>query len=123
MRSILIIEDHADGRELLKDFLEYSGFSVSLAADGEEGERKAKAEIPGLILLDVSLPGKSGWEVARALSADPNTQDIPIIALTAHVSPEAEAMAREVGCASYLPKPVKPKEVLLQIERFLVPNA
>lgn len=119
-QRILIVEDHTDGRELLTDFLEYSGFVVIQAADGEEGERKAKSEEPSLILLDVSLPIKSGWEVAKNLRADETTRSIPIIALTAHVRPEDEAMAREVGCSSFVPKPVKPKEILREINRLLL---
>ncbi len=119
-KRILIVEDHDDGRELLKDFLEYSGYTPILAANGDEGERLAKSEIPDLILLDISLPVKSGWDIARALREHDATQEIPIIALTAHVRPEDEEMAKEVGCSSFLPKPVKPKEVLKKIEELLI---
>jgi len=118
-QKILIVEDHDDGRELLKDFLEYSGYTPLLATNGEEGETLAKQEIPHLILLDISLPIKSGWDVAKALREDASTKDIPIIALTAHVRTEDEDMAKQVGCSSFLPKPIKPKEVLQKIQELL----
>ncbi len=117
--TILIVEDNRDSRELLVDALEFSDFSVIEAADGEEGERKAKEEKPDLILLDISLPIKAGWDVAAALRKEDNTKDIPIIALTAHAREEDRERALQAGCTSYLPKPVKPKDVLKEINRLI----
>ena len=117
--TILIIEDNQDSREMLVDALEFAGYTVLEAVNGEEGEQKAKEANPDLILLDISLPIKAGWDVARDLRRDGETREIPIIALTAHARPEDRDRALEAGCNSYLSKPVKPKEVLKEIDRYL----
>lgn len=117
--TILLVEDHQDSRELMIDMLEFSGYKVISAGDGLEGERLAKEKCPALILLDISLPHKNGLEVAQSLRESESTQSIPIIALTAHARPEDESNAREAGCNSYLAKPVKPKDVIQEIKRFL----
>ena len=119
-QRILIIEDNVDNRELLTDALEFAGYTIAQAKDGVEGEAKAKEWKPDLILLDISLPLKSGWEVARALQEE-STREIPIIALTAHAREEDRQRALETGCRSYLPKPVKPKDVIREIQKLLQP--
>ena len=116
---ILVIEDSRDSRELLVDALEFSGYTVLQAGDGVEGETIAKEKHPDLILLDISLPLKAGWDVAQDLRKNEATQDIPIIALTAHARPEDRDRALKLGCNSYIPKPVKPKDVLREISRML----
>ncbi|MEW6239017.1 MAG: response regulator [Candidatus Omnitrophota bacterium] len=118
-KKILIVEDHIDSREILVDQLEFSGYTVLEAGDGENGERIAMEETPDLIILDLSLPGKSGLDVVHSLRQRESSRHIPIIALTAHAKPEDEQKALEAGCISYIAKPVKPKEVLLQIEKIL----
>jgi CheY-like chemotaxis protein len=117
--TILVIEDNPDSREMLVDALEFAGYAVLEAGDGEEGERKAKAEKPHVILLDISLPVKAGWDVARDLRRDEATRNIPIIALTAHTGREDRDRVLEAGCDSYLPKPVKPRDVIQEIEKYL----
>ncbi|RJP33482.1 MAG: response regulator [Candidatus Omnitrophota bacterium] len=116
---ILVVEDNQDSRELLVDALEFADYTVIQAADGLEGETKAKSEQPDLILLDISLPVKAGWDVAAALREDEITKNIPIIALTAHARQEDKERALNAGCTSYLPKPVKPRDVLKEIDRLL----
>jgi len=118
-KTILIVEDHIDSRELLADQLEFSGYTVLQAEDGENGERLAMEENPDLIILDLSLPGKSGLDVVQTLRQGENSRNIPIVALTAHAKPEDEQKALEAGCVVYIAKPVKPKDVLLKIEKFL----
>lgn len=117
--KVLIIEDNTDSRELMTDALEFAGFEVMQADDGEKGEAAAIAHLPGIILLDISLPVKSGWDVARSLRENESTKHIPIIALTAHAHIEDQARALQEGCTAYLPKPVKPKAVLDEINRLL----
>lgn len=119
MPTILIVEDHIDSRELLGDLLEFNGYTVLQAGDGAEGERLARQNLPDVIILDVSLPVKSGWQVAEALRADESTRLTPIVALTAHARDEDERKAMEVGCNRYIPKPVKPNLVLQTIEQLL----
>ncbi len=117
--KILIVEDHVDSRELLVDMLEFSDYEVIQAADGEEGEQLAFQHEPDMILLDISLPKKNGLDVARALRNQESTRDIPIIAFTAHARAEDEQKTLDAGCNAYIPKPVKPKEVLRQMEALL----
>lgn len=118
-KTILIVEDHQDSRELLADALEFTGYAVLQAGDGEEGERIALEQTPDLILLDISLPNKSGWEVVETLRNNDATRQTPIIALTAHARVQDENKALEAGCNQYLPKPVKPKQVIQAIQALL----
>lgn len=122
-KTVLIVEDHQDSRELLADALEFSGYAVLQAGDGEEGERIATDQAPDVILVDISLPKKSGWEVVEALRRHEATTATPIIALTAHARAQDETKALQVGCNKYLPKPVKPKQVLQAIQALLGDDA
>lgn len=119
IKRVLIVEDNVDSRELMADALEFSGFEVLQASDGEKGEAAAIEQKPDIILLDISLPIKSGWDVASSLQANADTSQIPIIALTAHARAEDRQRALDEGCRSYLPKPVKPKAVIEEIHRLL----
>lgn len=116
---VLIVEDNTDSRELMADALEFAGFVVLQADDGKKGETAAVEHLPNIILLDISLPVKSGWDVARSLRENELTRHIPIIALTAHAQAEDQTRALQEGCTSYLPKPVKPKAVIDEIHRLL----
>ena len=84
MTKILLVEDNEMNRDMLSRRLQKQGYEVVIAVDGEEGVAKAQSEAPALILMDMSLPGIDGWEATRRLKAAPQTQKIPVIALTAH---------------------------------------
>src|SRR5207244_11989965 len=84
MAKIRLVEDNEMHRDMLPRRLQRRGHDVVCAADGGEGVELARRELPGLILMDMSLPGIDGWEASRQLKADPATSRIPIIALTAH---------------------------------------
>jgi two-component system, cell cycle response regulator DivK len=81
--KVLIVEDHPDMRDLLGRIVERMGYVPALASKGEEGVEKAIAEKPNLILLDMMMPKMDGREVARRLRANPDTKEIPILAITA----------------------------------------
>lgn len=104
--KVLVIEDDPVSLELDLALLEAEGCTVCSAASAEKGLRLAQAEQPDLILLDMRLPGLSGWEAAARLKADPATGGIPIVALTAQAMPGDEARVRAAGCEGYLAKPV-----------------
>jgi CheY-like chemotaxis protein len=106
MARILLVEDDARTREAMSDLLMMNGHEVTEAADGEIGLNMARENLPDVILLDFSLPKMHGWAVARELRADPKTQNVPIVALTAHVMVATQETAMEVGCDAYLTKPI-----------------
>jgi two-component system, cell cycle response regulator DivK len=116
---ILLIEDNEDNRIIYRSMLEYSGYQVLEAVDGQQGMDEAYAQVPDLILMDISLPVVDGWDATRWLKAEPKTKHIPIIALTAHALASDQVKAFEVGCDAYLAKPVEPRTVLAEVERML----
>jgi len=83
MSKILVVDDQPDNVFLLQDRLEHEGYEVITAYEGETGLKKAKEELPDLILLDIMMPGLSGFEVCKEIVNDKNTRDIPVILLTA----------------------------------------
>ena len=117
--KILLVEDNEDNRLVYRTILDHFGFEVLEAADGEEGIRRARADDPDLILMDVSIPKIDGWEATRQLKADPQTASIPIIALTAHALASDREKAREAGCDGYLAKPVEPRRVVEEVKKHL----
>lgn len=120
-KRILIIEDNEDNRLIYETILRHFGYAVSVAADGDEGWRLAQSSAPDLILLDISLPKLSGWEIAERVQQDQALRSCVLVALTAHAYPEDRERARELGFQSYMPKPVEPRRVLEEVERFLGP--
>jgi CheY-like chemotaxis protein len=118
-RTILLVEDNADNQIIYRRALEHFGYDVLEAIDGEEATRIASAQLPDLVLMDISIPRMDGWEATKRLLADERTKHIPVIALTAHALPSDRARGAEIGFASYLTKPVEPRRVLEEIERIL----
>lgn len=106
-------------RDMLSRRLERRGFQIVMAVDGAQGVQMARTESPALILMDMSLPVMDGWEATRTLKADPATQAIPIIALTAHAMASDEQKAREAGCDDFDTKPIELPRLLGKIQKFL----
>jgi len=119
MARILLVEDNEMNRDMLSRRLERKGHEVALALDGQQALEMASAQMPELILMDMSLPVIDGWEATRRLKADAQTKSIPIIALTAHAMAEDERKAREAGCDDYDTKPVELTRLLEKIEALL----
>ena len=121
MTKILLVEDNEMNRDMLSRRLERKGYAVAMALDGEQALTMAQSENPALILMDMSLPVLDGWEATRRLKAAPETQHIPIIALTAHAMSADEARAREAGCDDFDTKPIELPRLLekirLQLEK------
>ncbi len=107
MAKILIVEDNEMNRDMLSRRLQRKGFEVLLAVDGEEGLQMVRSERPDLVLMDLSLPRMDGWQAARHIKADPQLQNIPIIALTAHAMVTDRDKAFESGCDDFDTKPVE----------------
>lgn len=118
MATILIVEDNEMNRDMLSRRLQRRGFEVTTAVDGREGIDKARADLPDLVVMDMSLPEIDGWEATRLLKADEATQHIPIIALTAHAMPEDRAKALAAGCDEYDSKPIDINRLLEKIQHL-----
>ena len=119
MTKILYVEDNEDNIYMLRHRLERKGIEVIVAKDGAEGIESAGRERPDLILMDLSLPVIDGWEAARRLKAAPDTQAIPIIALSAHAMTGDRERALAAGCDDYDTKPVDLRALMAKIEALL----
>lgn len=117
--SVLLVEDNEDNRTIYTTILRHCGHEVAEAGTGEEGIRLARELRPGVILMDVAMPGIDGWEATRRLKGDPQTARIPVIALTAHAMAEDRQRAADAGCEGYLAKPIEPRRVVEEVKRML----
>ncbi len=123
MAKILLVEDNEMNRDMLSRRLTRKGFDVIVAVDGIESLSLAASDRPDLILMDMSLPGLDGWEATRQIKAAPETNHIPVIALTAHAMSDDREKALAAGCDDYDTKPVEFVRLLGKIGRFLKSNA
>jgi two-component system phosphate regulon response regulator PhoB len=119
MKSVLIIEDEKDIVDLVAYHLKQSGFPVISALDGPSGLERAKKERPGLIILDLMLPGMDGKDVCRALKSNSLTQSIPILMLTAKGEEVDRLIGFELGADDYVTKPFSPRELVLRVKAIL----
>ncbi len=117
--KILLVEDNEMNRDMLSRRLVRKTYEVLVAVDGRESVEVARSEAPDLILMDMSLPVMDGWEATRQLKASPETQAIPIIALTAHAMSGDREKAMEAGCDDYDTKPIELPHLLDKIEALL----
>jgi len=117
--TVLIVDDEADVREVLAFWLRREGFRVLVAEESAEGIAVAQSEGPDIILLDVMMPGISGWEVLERLKDDDRTRRIPVVMCTILVEPRFLARATELGAAGYIGKPFKPEAVVKTIRGTL----
>ena len=119
MTKVLVVEDNEMNRDMLSRRLKRKGYEVVIAVDGEEGVAMAHSESPDLILMDMSLPVLDGWEATRQLKAAPDTQSIPVIALTAHAMAGDREQALAAGCDDYDIKPIELKRLLGKMKAIL----
>jgi DNA-binding response OmpR family regulator len=111
MTRVLVIDDEAPIRLLCRVNLEAEGMQVLEASDGDVGLNTALDELPDVILLDVMMPGRNGWEVAEELLADERTNAIPIVFLTARAEVKDRARGIDLGGVDYVTKPFNPVEL------------
>ncbi|MDQ3034084.1 MAG: response regulator [Myxococcota bacterium] len=116
---VLVVDDFDDAREMLCELLTDAGHQVVVAADGGEALALAREVLPRVVLLDLSLPVLSGWDVARALKSNPATASICIIACTAHVHAREHDLALEAGCSRVLTKPIDTRLLLAVVAETL----
>ena len=117
---ILIIEDEADVVDMLTlNLRKAGGFTITNAGDGAAGLRKAREELPALIILDLMLPKMPGLEVCKVLKNDAATKHIPIIMLTAKAEEIDRIVGLEFGADDYVTKPFSPREIVLRIKAIM----
>jgi two-component system cell cycle response regulator DivK len=119
MVRVLLVEDNEMNRDMLSRRLSRKGFDVVMAVDGAEALEMAVSQAPALILMDMNLPVIDGWEATRRLKADPATQAIPVIGLTAYAMDADRDRCLEAGCDDYDTKPVELPRLLEKMKAQL----
>jgi DNA-binding response OmpR family regulator len=114
--KILVVDDEKKITDILKAYLEREGYQVSAAYDGSSALESIRKNPPDLVVLDLMLPGISGWDVCRQLRRD---SDIPVIMLTARDETAEKIIGLELGADDYVTKPFDPKEVVSRIKAVL----
>jgi CheY-like chemotaxis protein len=116
---VLVVDDFADNRDMYARFLEFSGFRVATATNGQEALDRAFEVRPDLVVMDLSLPGLDGWEATRRLKRDARTRSVPVVAVTGHALSGSSEKAKEAGCDGYITKPCLPADLVIEIKRVL----
>ena len=116
--KILIVDDDFQNRDILKTRLEQAGYAVSEAVNGDEGIEKADQEDFRLIVLDLMMPKKDGWQVLKVLRASPKNRGVPVIVLTARTQPIDEMRSWENGTSEFMSKPVRHEELIAAVRRL-----
>jgi len=118
-KRILVVEDQADNRRILRDMLGNAGYELIEAESGEEALMAVEAQRPDLILMDIQLPVMDGYEATRRIKSNPGMKEIPIIAVTSYALSGDEGKARAAGCNAYVTKPFSPRALLAKVREFL----
>jgi CheY-like chemotaxis protein len=119
MKRILIVEDKASSRELLRTVLEQIGYEITEAHDGDEGLRLIREHEPDLVLLDLHIPIRSGYEVLEEIRKDPGFAKLPIVAITANAMPGDREKVLAAGFTGYIAKPVSLAHLRTEVNRLL----
>jgi two-component system cell cycle response regulator DivK len=119
MSLVLIVEDNEKNMKLARDILKAKGYETVEAVTGEEGVKLAKEKKPDLVLMDIQLPGISGIDAFKQLRADAKTARIPVIALTASVTPTDRSQISAAGFDAFVSKPISLKEFVATVKRLV----
>ena len=119
MQRILVVDDDKEVVRLMRAYLEQAGFEVLVAYDGESAVHNLRREKPDLLLLDLMLPDRDGWDITRLVRGDPALAHIPIIMLTARVEDTDKIIGLEIGADDYVTKPYNPREVVARVRARL----
>ncbi|MCI4356083.1 MAG: response regulator [Thermoplasmata archaeon] len=117
--EILIVEDNPTNAKLASVLLASAGYSIRRAVDAEEAAEAIAAKVPDLILMDIGLPGKDGYEFTRELRSRPETGSVPIVAVTSFAMKGDRVKAIEAGCSAYLTKPIDRRALLEKVAALL----
>ncbi|MFC1976039.1 response regulator transcription factor [Chloroflexota bacterium] len=119
MPRILIVDDDKQIVRLVRSYLEQAGYQVLTAYDGETALHTIRREQPDLVVLDLMLPDRDGWEITRLIRSEPSLANLPIIMLTARVEDTDKIVGLEVGADDYVTKPFNPREVVARVRAVL----
>ncbi|HEY9908998.1 MAG TPA: response regulator [Thermosynechococcaceae cyanobacterium] len=119
MSTVLIVDDSLTVRQMLSDQLRRSGFDVVEASDGEEAIAKIKASSPDLVVTDIVMPRKNGYELCRWIKSDPSTKDIPVVLCTSKSEEFDVYWGMKQGADAYITKPYHPPDLLTAVKRLL----
>ncbi|MEN8375053.1 MAG: response regulator [Gemmatimonadota bacterium] len=117
--DILLVEDDSLLRRAFSLLLQDAGYSVREAGTAADAIAQARDHPPAIVLLDMGLPDRPGFEVARVLRGMPETADVPIAALTGRFGFEEEMACRNAGCTHFFPKPIEPRELIRRLPAIL----
>lgn len=118
-KTVLVVDDDREITRLLRGYLEQAGYGVLLAHDGETAMRTIRAARPDVLVLDLMLPDRDGWDITRALRSDGATAALPIIMLTARVDDVDKILGLELGADDYVTKPFNPRELVARVRAVL----
>ena len=121
--NLLIVDDYPDALDVWGLYLRAEGFNVVTASDGQSAFAEAVRQKPDVIVMDLELPGKSGFDVARDLKARPDTCSIPLIAATGYSQAKQIELARAAGFDAVMVKPCDPQSLVAEIRRQLMRKA
>ena len=117
--KILVVDDDPTIRQVVQGYLEQAGYAVSTAANGNNAMHQLRSEKPDLLLLDLMLPDKDGWEITRWIRADRSLAALPIIMLTARIDDSDKIVGLELGADGYITKPFNGREVVARVRALL----
>jgi len=119
---ILVIEDNPESLELMTYLLRAYGYATLSAADGGEGLKAVKNQVPDLVLCDLQMPAMDGYELARTFRQDPRLAQLPLVAVTASAMKVDREKVMAAGFSGYIIKPIDVKEFVGEVEAFLAPE-
>ncbi|HET7376059.1 MAG TPA: response regulator, partial [Anaerolineae bacterium] len=114
-QRILVVDDDKEIVRIVRAYLEKAGYSVLTANDGETALHIIRSDRPDLVVLDLMMPNRDGWSVARLVRADEALAKIPIVMLTARVETDDKILGLDIGADDYIPKPFNPNEVVARV--------
>lgn len=116
---MLVVDDVEDNRELYATFLQYAGYRVDQASDGEEALSKIARALPDLVLMDLSMPNLDGWEATRLIKSNPRTKAVIVLVVTGFAMRRDLERARAAGADDVCTKPCLPKDLVGRVEALL----
>ena len=118
-QRVLVVDDDKEIVRIVRAYLEKAGYSVSIAYDGETALHIIRSDRPELVVLDLMLPDRDGWDITRIVRGDPGLAATPIVMLTARVEGEDRVLGLDIGADDYIPKPFNPHEVVARVRAVL----